>query len=113
MSSLQESAVGTLMKKHGIAVSDSAGHLSSVSPFSLTLLGASMSAASVKRSRQKLFALSYSSQQTLSTMNMDIQQSNNATIKMAIADFFHCENIPDSVVESLRFIRLVRVCRLV
>jgi hypothetical protein len=32
VSSLQESAVGTLMKKRGIAVSDSAGHLSPVSP---------------------------------------------------------------------------------
>jgi hypothetical protein len=32
---------------------------------------------------------------------------------MAIADFFHCENIPDSVVESPRCIRLVSLCRLV
>jgi hypothetical protein len=32
---------------------------------------------------------------------------------MAIADFFHCENIPDAVVESPRFKRLVKVCRLV
>ncbi len=47
VSSLQESAVGTLMKKRGIAVSDSASHLSSISPFSLTSWGASMSAASV------------------------------------------------------------------
>ncbi len=46
-------------------------------------------------------------------MNMDIQKSNNATIEMAIADFFHCENISDSVVESPRFIPLVSVCRLV
>ncbi len=30
---LQESAVGILMKKRGIAVSGSAGHLSPVSPF--------------------------------------------------------------------------------
>jgi hypothetical protein len=113
VSSLQESAVGTMMKKRGIAVSDSAGHLSSVSSFSLTLSGASMSAASVNRSRQKLFALSSSSQQALSTMNMDIQKLNNATIEMTIMDFFHCENIPDLVVESPRFIRLVRMCCLV
>ncbi len=32
---------------------------------------------------------------------------------MAIADFFYCENIPDLVIESPKFIRLVRVCRLV
>ncbi len=32
---------------------------------------------------------------------------------MAEADFFHCENIPDAVVESPKFKRLVKVCRLV
>ncbi len=32
---------------------------------------------------------------------------------MAIADFFHCENIPDAVVELPRFKRLVKVCPLV
>jgi hypothetical protein len=32
---------------------------------------------------------------------------------MAIADFFHCENISDKVVESPRFKRLISVCRLV
>jgi hypothetical protein len=32
---------------------------------------------------------------------------------MAIADFFHCKNIPDSVVALPRFIQLVRVCCLV
>ncbi len=32
---------------------------------------------------------------------------------MAIADFFHCNNIPDAVVELPRFVQLVRVCRLV
>ncbi len=46
-------------------------------------------------------------------MNLDIRKSNNATIEMAIANFFHCKNILDAVVESTRFIQLVRVCRLV
>ncbi len=32
---------------------------------------------------------------------------------MAIADFFHCKNIPDADVELPRFIWLVRVCCLV
>ncbi len=32
---------------------------------------------------------------------------------MAIADFFHCKNIPDAVVELPRFVQLVHVCRLV
>jgi hypothetical protein len=43
----------------------------------------------------------------------DIRKSNNDTVQMAIADFFHSENIADAVVESPRFARLVRVCRLV
>jgi hypothetical protein len=34
-------------------------------------------------------------------------------LKRAITDFFSCENIPDSVVESPRFIRLVHLCHLV
>jgi hypothetical protein len=32
---------------------------------------------------------------------------------MSITDFFHCENIPYSVAESPRFLRLIRVCCLV
>jgi hypothetical protein len=46
-------------------------------------------------------------------MNMDIWKSNNATVEMSIADFFHCENILDSVAKAPRFLRLIRVCRLV
>jgi hypothetical protein len=49
----------------------------------------------------------------MSPINMDIWKSNNATVEMAIADFFHCKNITDSVVELPRFIPLVCVCRLV
>ena len=45
-----------------------------------------------------------------SIQNMgDIRKSNNATLEMAIADFFHSENIADAVVESPRFARLVRL----
>ena len=49
----------------------------------------------------------------MSSVNMDIRQSNNARVEMAIADFFHAQNIPDAVVESPEFKRLVRQCRLV
>jgi hypothetical protein len=53
-------------------------------------------------------------QRSVSTMHqLDIRRSNDATVEMAIADFFHCENIPDAVVESSRFKRLINVCRLV
>jgi hypothetical protein len=44
---------------------------------------------------------------------MDIRKSHNAIVEMAIADFFHCENIPDAVVELPRLKRLVKVCPLV
>ncbi len=36
-------------------------------------------------------------------MSNDIRRSNDAQLEMAIADFFHCENIPDIAVESTRF----------
>jgi hypothetical protein len=49
----------------------------------------------------------------MSSMNMDICQSNNACVEMAIADFFHAQNIPDAVVKSPEFKRLVRQCRLI
>jgi hypothetical protein len=43
-------------------------------------------------------------------MNLDIWKSNNATVEMAIANFFQCKNVPDAVVELPRFIWLLRVC---
>jgi hypothetical protein len=46
-------------------------------------------------------------------MNLDIQKSINAIVEMAIANFFHCKNIPVAVVELPRFTRLIRVCHLV
>jgi len=55
----------------------------------------------------------FSSQRTMSTMNMDIRKSNNATVEMAISDFFHCKNLPDSVVELPGFHCPIKVCRLV
>jgi hypothetical protein len=107
----QESApVGNLLKKHGVVVSGSVLSPSSESPFSSALAGMSTS-ISVRGGKQNSFA--FSSQRTMSTMNLDIQKSNNATIEMAIANFFHCKNIPDAVVELPRFIRLVHMCRLV
>ena len=49
----------------------------------------------------------------MSSVNMDIRHSNNARVEMAIADFFHAQNIPNAVVERPEFKRLVRQCRLV
>ena len=39
IASLQDVAVGTLLKKHGIAMSDSAGPVSTITPFHLHLQG--------------------------------------------------------------------------
>ena len=43
----------------------------------------------------------------------DIRRSNEAQLEMAIADFFHCENIADRVVESTRFKYMLKQARLV
>jgi hypothetical protein len=40
---------------------------------------------------------------------MDIHKVNNAQAQMVIADFFHCKNIPDMVVELPRFKPMVSV----
>jgi hypothetical protein len=106
----QEAAVGNILKKRGVVVSGSVLSPSSESPFSSTSAKTSTS-ISARGGKQNSFALS--SQRTMSMMNLDIQKSNNATVEMAIANFFHCKNIPDAAVESSRFIRLVRMCRLV
>ncbi len=106
----QESAVGNLLKKCGVIVSGSALSFLSESPFSSASAGTSTS-TSVRASKQNSFA--FSLQRTMSMMILDIQKSNNAAVEMAIANFFHCKNMPDAVVESPRFIQLVRVCHLV
>ncbi len=106
----QESAVGNLLKKHDVVVSGSVLSPLSESPFSCALAGMSTS-ISIRGGKQNSFA--FSSQRTMSTMNLDIWKSNNATIEMAIADFFHCKKYPDAVVKLPRFIRLVCVCHLV
>ena len=47
------------------------------------------------------------------TCQSDIRHTNNAILEMAIADFFHCENIPDRVVESSRFKQLLEKAKYV
>ena len=79
-------------------VSGSALTSSSVGPFSSSATG--MSTISARGSHSTPFALS-------------LQRSVLGPIKMAIADLFHCKNIPDAVVELPRFMQLVRMCHLV
>ncbi len=46
-------------------------------------------------------------------MSNDIRRSNDAKLEMVIADFFHCENIADRIVESTRFKYLLKQAQLV
>ena len=43
----------------------------------------------------------------------DVRDANKVVFDMAVADFFHCNIIPDSVVESPRFARLLKIAKLV
>ena len=46
-------------------------------------------------------------------MTMDIQKSKNGLLEMAIADFFHCKNLPDRAVESNLFCKILDVAKVV
>ncbi len=124
----QTIAVVNLLEKHGVAVSGGTTHLSPATsthflpsvPFSAAAKGGLVTSNSsisfYKKGGSRTstpFALSSQSFISASIQNMDIRKSHNAIVEMAIADFFHCENILDAVVESPRFKRLVKVCRLV
>ncbi len=37
------------------------------------------------------------------TSQLDIRKTNSAATEMTIADFFHCENIPDQFADSSHF----------
>ena len=51
--------------------------------------------------------------EVLTYSQQDIRATNNARLEMAIADFFHCCNVPDSVVEDPRFNRIIQLARCV
>jgi hypothetical protein len=104
---LQNSAVENLLQKkcEGAVMSGSSLLPSSTTHFP-SILGAMSTCTTLFSirggSKHSPFA-SLSQISMESTMNMNIQKSNNATVEMAIADSVHCENIPDAVVESPRF----------
>jgi hypothetical protein len=119
-------AVANLLGKPGIAVSGGTAsspsmniHSSPLVRSSLaTKVGAGASHSSISASMRGSmtstpFALSSQSSISASIHNMDIRRSHNAIVEIAIADFFHCKNIPDAVVELLRFKRLVKASCLV
>ena len=97
----QSSAVGALLGRRGVTV-----NVTDVSVASVVSSGFPIATySSTKRSYQPSVSTSFNNQQ-------DIRKSHNATLEFAIADFFHSENIPDKVVESARFRRLIKVARL-
>jgi len=96
----QESAVASMLESRGKKVVSAFGY----SPHSYDSTHVASAAGATAK---------YQGQRSVSTMQLDIRRCNDATVEMAIADFFHCENIPDIVVESPRFKRLISVCRLV
>ncbi len=75
---------------------------------SLPPMSASASSFFASSSKKSSFALQPSLGAAIKNTS-DIRKSNNASVEMAIADFFHCENISDRVVESTRFIRLLKL----
>jgi hypothetical protein len=119
-------AVANLLGKRDVAMSGGTASSPSMSIHSSPLVQSSLatkvragaSHSSISSSMRgsmtsTSFALSSQSSISASIQNMDICKSHNAIVEIAIADFFHCENIPDAVVESPRFKRLVKVCCLV
>ena len=113
----QTLAIANLLGKCGVAVSG--GTTDSSPPTSIHSLPSMQSSLAVKgrsgpshssislytrgSKTSTPFALSSQSSISSSIQNMDIRKSHNAMVEMAIADFFHCENIPDAVVELPRF----------
>ena len=106
MTEQQEAAVQNLLdtrKQPWVSVVRKSPHSFSSSHVASASGGAARSSSSA----------SLTGQRSVSTMlQSDIRRSNDAMVEMAIADFFHCENIPNAVVESPRFKRLISVCRL-
>jgi hypothetical protein len=104
----QMSAVGTMLDHWGLL------HVPHASIPSVTCSSNSSSIgnnghpatySSTKRSFQSSISTSFQKQG-------DICKCHNATLEFAIADLFHTENIPDRVVESARFQRVIKVAQL-
>jgi hypothetical protein len=116
----QSLAVVNLLEKCGVVASGGASSSLAMSIHSAPsvqssipmMVGAGTSYSSIATSMRGSTQFALSSQPSISAsiQNMDILKSHNFIVEMAIADFFHCENILDAVVELTRFKRLVKVC---
>jgi hypothetical protein len=91
----QSASIATLLAKHSVAMSQPAG----------AHQGGTVISFPRSMSCQKVSSPSVSSLQPSISAGIqhqtDVCKVNNALAQMAIADFFHCENIPDMVVELL------------
>ncbi len=99
----QSASVATLLAKRSVVMSRPAG----------THQGGTVISFPCSKSCHKVSLSSVSSlQPSISTgiqHQTDICKVNNALAQMAIANVFHCENIPDMLVELPRFKRMVSV----
>ena len=103
----QSLAVANLLEKRGDMASGGASSSLSMSIHSALAVkssipmtagaGASYSSIATSMRGSTPFALSSQPFISASIQNADICKSHNATVEMAIADFFHYENIPDAV----------------
>jgi hypothetical protein len=115
----QTSAVANLLEKRGVtAVVTTSPSIMSIHSLPLVQSDIPMMVRTTAAARGSIYSstpFALSSQRSISAsiqnQNTDIRKSHNAIVEMAIANFFHCENIPDAVAESSRFKRLVKVCR--
>jgi hypothetical protein len=103
----QSLAIANLLEKRGVVVSGGASSSLSMIIPSLPSVqssvpmtvgaGSRYSSMTTYNSMRGSTPFGLSSQPSISAsiQNMDIRKSHNAIVEMAIADFFHCENIPD------------------
>jgi hypothetical protein len=93
----QSASVATLLSKCSVAMSRPAGaHQGGTAISFLCLMSCHKVSLSSVPSLQPSISAGIQHQ-------MDICKVNNVLAQMAIANFFHCENIPDMVVELPRF----------
>ncbi len=104
----QSSAIGTLLDHWGLLRVPHSSIASGTHSGNSSSIGSNChpsTFSSTKRSFQPSISTSFHNQ-------WDICKCHNATLEFAIADLFHSENIPDRVVESARFQRVIKVARL-
>jgi len=97
----QTSAIANLLEKHGVtAVVTTSPSIMSIHSVPSVQSDIPMTVCTMTAARGSIYSTPFalSSQQSIysSIQNTDIRKSHNAIVEMAIADFFHCENISDA-----------------